>query len=172
MDNEKFRLWKLALGIVHSDGKMSEIEKEWFSKSIGELQNQNVLDFTEAQLNELAEVLLKPIQLYVDEFKSIRDPNSAARLIFLIRQMKTLHPKLPGDQQKVMSQMESACLEHLDSKQVEASIQKMKAPPAAPSVGQDLSMGVDSPEKQDSQAFFQNAFISILQTLHPELFRK
>ena len=56
MNENNFKLWRLALSAIHFDGKVSSEEKAWFAKKIKTLDNNRLLDFTDEQVSELQSI--------------------------------------------------------------------------------------------------------------------
>lgn len=127
MNEDKFLMWKLALSVIHFDGKVTEEEKSWFEKKIVELDNNKLLNFTDEQVDILRKTLETPVENFVAEFENLKNPANASFLLHMIRTISHADGEFSPEEKEMFSKIETAISLGIDYKEVTDKIEQIQA---------------------------------------------
>ena len=85
MNNEKFKFCKLALSLIHVDGRVTPEERDWFEAKINDYSKNSVLNFSDEQIKELKKALFNPAKNYLSEFNSLATPAESVQILTIQR---------------------------------------------------------------------------------------
>ena len=111
MREEKFKLWKLSLGLIHLDGKVTKEEQEWFDARIENMQRNKELQFSDEQISELKSILLEPIENYLEDFRQLKKPADCAQLVHFVRVVGHLDQDFSSKEKALLELLEKECLQ-------------------------------------------------------------
>ena len=126
MTEEKFKLWKLALGLIHLDGKVTREEQEWFDARIESIKRNKVLQFSDEQISELKSILLEPIENYLEDFRQLKKPADCALLVHFVRIVGHLDQDFSSKEKALLELLETECLAGVDMNTVRAELAKVE----------------------------------------------
>ena len=151
MDNEKFKLWRLALSTIHFDGNVSAEEKKWFAEKINTLKNNRILNFTEDQIAELQNILETPVENILKEFKDLKNPADCSMLLHLVRVISHIDNEVCQNEKALYEKLEKACLEGVNQQELDQELINAK-------------IEDNKDQTQDKQSFFMSVTHSLIDT--------
>lgn len=149
MENQKFKLWKLALSTIHADGVVSKEELSWFNQQIELLKNNKVLAFTDEQVEELRAVLSTPMTSFIEEFEELKNPADCSQLLHIVRVVSHVDHEFGPAEQALYKKLEDACLKNVDQNEVNLQLKVV-----------EKKFAKDD-EVQNEHSLFERAFHSI-----------
>jgi hypothetical protein len=158
VNNEKFKLWKLALASIHLDGKVTSEEEEWFKQSIAKLEKNQILNFTVDQIKQLQASLHTPADQFVAEFKEIKKPSDRSILLHIIKIVCHTDSEFAPAEQTIYDKLVEACHANVDIESVKKKTLDMEIK----SYHEDEVYKVNNPD-----SIFEQAFMNILKILNP-----
>lgn len=158
MNEEKYKLWRLALSTIHLDGKVTAEEKNWFDKSIKNLEQNKVLNFSDEQISELNDILLTPVDNFIEEFNNLSKPADCAFVLHLLRVVSYLDAEFSEDEKQMYKTLEQACLKGVDVQAIDAETTKMENE----SYHEDKVYNIDNKSSK-----FETVFQRALRILNP-----
>ncbi len=126
MDDNKFRLWKLALSTIHIDGKVTEEEIKWFKKTIKSLEENSVLKLSSDQIENLKDTLKTPVINFVEEFQLLNKPADSAFVLHILRIVSHVDSDFSTSEKAMYKTLEQACLKGVDIKAIDAKTDLME----------------------------------------------
>lgn len=153
MNKEKFKLWRLALSTIHIDGKVTSEEEEWFEKTVQQLSNNSVLDFSDEQMQELKNVLKRPVGDFIQEAKDLKNPADCSMLLHYLNMASQLDSHFSDEEKKHYHELQKACLEVVDVNDIKNRVQQME---------NDSSQKDDVYRVNNSHSYFEAAFKTLL----------
>jgi|GEM_PF-3455557 hypothetical protein len=153
MNEEKFKLWRLALSTIHLDGKVTPEEEAWFDKTVQQLGSNSVLDFSDAQVQELKKVLKSPVTNFIQEAKDLKKPADCSMLLHYLNMAAHLDSDFSEEEKKYYQELQKACLEGVDVADIQKRVQKMEND----SYHKDEVYRVNN-----SHSYFESAFKTLL----------
>lgn len=126
MDNEKFQLWRLILGLVHIDGQVSPEEQEWFSSKLKTLESNSILAFNSEQIEELKSILTAPLANFKEEFSKLKKPSDRAQVVNFVRRIGFLDNNFGEKERELLKELEAICLSGVSLKDIENHIEEME----------------------------------------------
>ncbi|MCB9093741.1 MAG: hypothetical protein H6621_01625 [Halobacteriovoraceae bacterium] len=125
MNEQKFLLWKLALSIIHLDGKVAKEEEQWFLETIEALKKNKLLNFNTQQIEELKNVLYQRSENLINDFNLITTPGDCAFLVHTINYVSQLDSHYSPDEKAIYEELKSACLKGIDLGALELELVKI-----------------------------------------------
>jgi len=125
MNEEKFKLWRLALATIHADGKVTPEEVEWFNKKIEELSNNHALHFSKEQVNDLRNVLHTPVADFYEEFKDLHKPADKALLVHYLNIISNLDGDFAPAEREQLQKLTEACMSGVQMDDIQKSLAKV-----------------------------------------------
>ncbi len=154
MNQDKFKLWKLALSAIHVDGKVTAEEEKWFQETVLNLEKNKILNFSPEQMNELKQIFYTPTENLLEEFKSLSKPADCSLLVHYLRIVSHLDSDFSEEEKSLYKKLEQACLENVNFESVESKIKKLEKKNQHQSKGHNHS-------------FFESAFRTMLEISDP-----
>lgn len=153
MNKEKFKLWRLALSTIHLDGKITSEEEQWFEKTVQQLSQNSVLNFSDNQIQKLKQVLKSPVENFIQEAKDLKSPADCAMLLHYLNMASHLDSNFSDEEKKKYHELQKACLEGVDVNEIKNRVQKME---------NDSYHKDEIYRVQNSHSFFEAAFKTLL----------
>lgn len=157
MNKEKFKLWRLALSTIHLDGKVTPEEEAWFDKTVNQLSANSVLDFSDEQVQELKNVLKKPVNSFIEEARNLKNPADCSMLLHYLNMASQLDSDYSDEEKKHYHELQKACLEGVEVNDIQKRVQQMEKA----SYHEDEVYRV-----QNSSSIFEAAFKTILKVFN------
>ncbi|MGB0453714.1 MAG: hypothetical protein ACPGJV_08355 [Bacteriovoracaceae bacterium] len=158
MNNEKFKLWKLALSTIHVDGAVSPEEIHWFRKTLDRLTKNSLLNFPPDQIQELEASLTRPTRQFKEEFKKLTNPADCSQLVHIFRIVSHLDKDFSEDEKSLYKELEELCFESVNLEEIQSQIKQMEKE----SYHEDNVYKVHNPHSK-----FEAFFKSIMKVLNP-----
>jgi hypothetical protein len=162
MNNQKFLLWKLAINVIHVDGRVAPEEKEWFHQKIKHLANNKILNFSEDQMNQLEGILEVPSSNILNDFHNLTSPADAAQLLHFIRLIGHVDGHYAVTEKDIFKTVEAEILKNIDLKAVTEKVNLMEKE----SYHEKEVYKLDNPG-----SFFEHAFKTLLKLINPGDYR-
>lgn len=119
MNNEKFKFCKLALSLIHVDGRVTPEERDWFEAKINDYSKNSVLNFSDEQIKELKKALFNPAKNYLSEFNSLATPAERVQILTILRVVAHLDDEYCNIEKNLYEELEASALKNVDLLQVE-----------------------------------------------------
>lgn len=124
MNDSKFKMWRLALSIIHVDGKVDAEEIKWFEEKLKVLKSNKFLNFSKEQIIELEKVLESPTENFFEEFKALTKASDASFLLHLVRTVGHIDGDFCQDEENVYWKLDQLIHQGIDKNSID---QKLKA---------------------------------------------
>jgi hypothetical protein len=158
MNQNKFQLWKLALSGIHHDGNITPEEAAWFQKTITQLEQNKILNFSNEQIDQLKEVLHQPVVNFYEEFDKLDSPADRGLLLHYLRMVGHLDKDFSFHEKDVYQRLEKACLADVDLKAIESIVRNME----------EKNYQSSEIKIHNKASFFESAFKTMLKIFRSE----